>query len=104
MTNRITYQIQFFSSLHCHADIPLPQSTFEKSPIRSFEETIKKTNEETLRITFERTLDETIGETIKETEARTYDSKCEMKMLSSDVVNRMNNINMFPIFISLVNV
>ena len=51
-TNRITYQLQFFNSFHCNADIPLP----------------KRSVEETLRMTYERT----IVETPKETAGRTY--------------------------------
>jgi len=59
-TYRITYQIQFFNSLHCNADIPLEQS--------SFEETIRRTNEDTLRMTYERTIDQTIRETLINTQ------------------------------------
>jgi len=62
-SKRMTYQIRFFNSLHCNADMPLidrtPLQTFEKSPMRSFEET--------LRMTFERTIDQTIRETLIET-------------------------------------
>jgi len=46
-TNRITYQLQFFNSLHCNADIPLEQKSLE----------------ETLRMTYERTIDKTIRDT-----------------------------------------
>ena len=63
-TNRITYQLQFFNSIHCNADIPLIQS--------SLEETIKRTNEETLIMTYKRTIDQTIRETAKKTIPRTY--------------------------------
>jgi len=67
-TNRITYQLQFFNSHHCNADIPLidiaPEITLEKSPIRSLEETI--------RITNERTIDQTMRETLDDTPYRTY--------------------------------
>jgi len=41
LTYRITNQLQFFDSLHCDADIPLPHRTFEA--------TIRRTNDETLR-------------------------------------------------------
>jgi len=75
-TIRITYQLQFFNSIHCNADIPLidstPVITFEKSPIRSLEYTIRRTNEETSRITYERTIDQTNRETPKETIHRSY--------------------------------
>ena len=73
-TNTITYQLQFFNSLHCNADIPLIQ--------RSLEETVKETQKETI--------------------GRTYDSECEMRMLSSDLVKRKSDMYMFPIFISFV--
>jgi len=75
-TNRMTYQIQFFNSPHCHADMPLidktPKITLEDTPMRSLIETISSTNEETLKMTFERTYDQTIRETAKETIPRTF--------------------------------
>jgi len=40
----MTYQIQFFKSHHCNADIPLPQTTPDQSPMI---ESICKTNERT---------------------------------------------------------
>jgi len=73
-TNTNTYQLQFFNALHCNADIPLIQ----------------------------RSLEETLRETLKETVGRTYDSECEMRMLSSDLVKRKSDMNMYPIFISFV--
>jgi len=77
-TNAITYQLQFFNSIHCNADIPLIQ--------RSLEETLR----------------ETLKETQRETVGRTYDSECEMRMLSSDLAKRKSDMYMFPIFISFV--
>jgi len=77
-TNTITYQLQFFNDLHCNADIPLIQ--------RSLEETLRETQKETQ----------------KETVGRTYDSECEMRMLSSDLVKRKSDMYMYPIFISFV--
>jgi len=77
-TNTITYQLQFFNSIHCNTDIPLIQ--------RSLEETLR----------------ETLKETQRETVGRTYDSECEMRMLSSDLAKRKSDMNMFPIFISFV--
>jgi len=74
LTNTITYQLQFFNDLHCNADIPLIQ--------RSLEETLKETQRETVR--------------------RTYDSECEMRMLSSDLAKRKSDMHMHPIFISFV--
>jgi len=73
-TNTITYQLQFFNDLHCNADIPLIQ----------------------------RSLEETLRETQRETVGRTYNSECEMRMLSSDLVKRKSDMYMFPIFISFV--
>jgi len=70
LTNTITYQLQFFNSIHCNADIPLIQRSLE--------------------------------ETQRETVGRTYDSECEMRMLSSDLVKRKSDMYMFPIFISFV--
>jgi len=85
-TNRIIYQIQFFKSYYCNAQLPVPVPspmrtlfemqtpvrTFEKSPLRSLEETIMRTNEETMRMTYERTIDLTIRETPKDTIHRSY--------------------------------
>ena len=77
-TNTITYQLQFFNSIHCNADIPLIQ--------RSLEETLR----------------ETLKETQRETVGKTYDSECEMRMLSSDLAIRKSDMYMYPIFISFV--
>jgi len=70
LTNAITYQLQFFNSIHCNADIPLIQRSLE--------------------------------ETLRETVGRTYDSECEMRMLSSDLAKRKSDMYMYPIFISFV--
>jgi len=43
----VTYQLQFFNSLHCNADIPLQQRTTEKSPMNTHEKTPMNTHEET---------------------------------------------------------
>jgi len=82
LTNTVTYQLQFFNALHCNADIPLIQ--------RSLEETLRETLRETLK------------ETHRETVGRTYDSECEMRMLSSDLAKRKSDMYMYPIFISFV--
>jgi len=115
--NRITYQLQFFKSFYCNAQLPVPVPspmrtffemqtpviTLEKSPIRSLEETIRRTNEETIHCN---TDIPPPSSTIAETMARTYDSEFENSVLSSDGCLRkcsMNvNMNMFPIFISFV--
>jgi len=43
-----------------------------------------------------------LEETLRETIGRTYDSECEMRMLSSDLGKRNCDMYMFPIFISFV--
>ena len=95
-TTTNTYQLQFFNSFHCNADIPIPQRTFDKSPERTLDETISSTKEETLRMTFRRTidqtiiespintLDQTIRETLKETIHRSY-AEC---IFSCQIANR----------------
>jgi len=76
-TYRITYQLQFFNSIHCNTDIPPPSRTLDQTPIKSLEEIIGKTNEETLRMTYERTIDQTIRATQNETPYRSYfELKC----------------------------
>ena len=44
-TNRVTYQLEFFNSLHCNADIPLPYRTPEDTPkkykMKPFEQTLE---------------------------------------------------------------
>jgi len=53
LTYRITYQIQFFNSLHCIADIPLstPLRTIEKTPYDSPQPTIEMTKINTPHLT-----------------------------------------------------
>ena len=82
-TNRITYQLQFFESYYCNAQLPVPVPspiimqtpimTKEKSPMVSLQETIRKTNEETLRMTYERTIKETLINTPKQSLINTID-------------------------------
>jgi len=69
-TKSSTYQIQYFDSLHCNADEPLPERT--NYPIRLLEETIRKTNEKTMRMTLEKSYDPTIKETPQETPYRSH--------------------------------
>jgi len=38
-SNTITYQLQFFNSIHCNAEIPLPRSTIEDTLMNTPEET-----------------------------------------------------------------
>jgi len=74
----LTYQIQFFKSLYCNADIPLPQRTMDQSPMRSLQETLK--------MTLERTIEETMRETLKETIQRSY-AEC---VCSCQIAKRRN--------------
>jgi len=76
-TKKITYQLPFFKSHYCNAQLPVPvpspmRSFFEmqtpvisseKSPIRSLQETIRRTNEATLKMTYDNTITQTIRET-----------------------------------------
>jgi len=100
-TYRITYQLQFFNSLHCNTDIPLiettPLITLEKSPIRSLEETIRKTNEETLRMTHENTIDQTIKETPINSPEITPAYTLNRSPFSTPEETPMNTINESPV-------
>ena len=112
LTNRITYQIQFFNSLHCYADIPLPHGTFEKSVMRSLEETHRITNEKTirrtidgtLRKTYERTIDETMKETPKETIHRSYSEIiCSNRIVDKRKVSLIFSFSFFyPVIILMI--
>ena len=68
----LTYQIQYYQSHHCNADIPLPQRTIDQSPMKSFQETASRTNQDTLMMTLERTIVRTIRESPIKTIPRTY--------------------------------
>jgi len=59
LINMITYQLQFFNSLHCNAEMPL----IDRTPIKTMEKSEMRSYEETLRMTYERTIDQTIRET-----------------------------------------
>jgi len=72
LTNRNTYQLQFFNSHYCNTDIPPPPRTLDQTPMKSLEETISMTNEETPRITLDQTVEQTIRESPTETIPRTY--------------------------------
>jgi len=77
-TNRITYQLQFFKSYYCNAQLPVPvpspMRTFfemqtpvispEKSPIRSIEETLSMTYKRTIKETPKETIPRTFAELI----------------------------------------
>ena len=78
LTHRITYQIQYFDSFHCDADIPFydktPQNTINISPMRSFEETIR------------RTIDQTIRESLKITSTRTFVEFTHQIIIWKDII------------------
>jgi len=71
--NRMTYQVQYFQSYYCNAQLPAPvpspmrtlfgiqtpQETLEKSPMKSIEETKSRTNQETYSKTVMNTIDQT---------------------------------------------
>ena len=80
-TSIITYQLQFFNSLHCNADMPLPQ----------------RSSEETLRMTNERTINQSIGETLKDTN-QSFFADC---MCSNQMANK-REISFIFAFISFV--
>jgi len=67
MTFRITYQIQFFNSLHCNADIPLQQKSPMNTPISTHKETPISTHKETPTKTIKYSPFNTLVETSKET-------------------------------------
>jgi len=80
-TNRMTYQIQYYNSHHCFADLTIPHRTPEQSPMISLKETIMRTIDptiiETPMYTFEVTLINTQKEThintLEETSMKTYE-------------------------------
>jgi len=82
ITNRSTYQFQFFNSHYCNADIALPERTLDHSPMKSLEKTIIRTNQETLKMTFGRTIDQTIRETLLNTH-----NKSPMNTLKETPIN-----------------
>jgi len=97
LMNTFTYQIQFFSSVHCNADIPLPPRTIEQSPMRSLEETARRTIDETLRITLANTCDPTKRETHIETVAETLMNtlnKTPMNTLEETPLHTLNETPM----------
>jgi len=86
-TYRIAYQIHFFISLQCHAEIPLPQRSLE----------------ETLRTTYERTIDQTMEETLKETILESNPKcMCTNQMVNMRVV-RVMFIFMYPMIFLMIS-
>jgi len=85
MTHWMTFQIQFFNSHHCNADMPLidttPFQTFKKSEMGSIEESIRRTHKETF-------LDHTMEETLKGTIHRSYDDmRCTIQLVNKRGIN-----------------
>jgi len=89
--HRITYQLQFFDSHHCNADIPLPERTLVQSQMRSLEET--------LCMTFDMTADQTISETLKETIHRSY-----VECIFTNQMNNKREIKVIFSFFCLSNI
>ena len=118
-TNRMTYQFQFFNSLHCGTDSPertpdqtpmntlersllntpneTPYSTPEESPIRSIQETLRMTYEKTIRetpmYTPIRSIQETIRRTNEETLRMTYEKtnrETLIKTLNESPINTID--------------
>jgi len=71
-TNTITYQLQFFNSIHCNADIPLIQRSLEQTFRMTNERSIDQTIRETIINTLEQSPINTIDQTIRETIHRSY--------------------------------
>jgi len=89
-TNIITYQLQFFNSIHCNADIPLPQRTPDQSP----------TPKSTPEVTPMNTPEETPMNTAKETPYRSYDESSDNK---SNSVFVYSTVGMFLIIVVMIS-
>jgi len=97
---RMTYQIQFFSSLHCNADMPILERTINQTI--SIDDTINITFEYTLRVTSEKTIHQTIRNTpintfkeiLNNTIPRTYD----VFICTHQMVNKRETYVIFSIF------
>ena len=74
---RQTYQIRYFNSHYCNADIPYvmqtPIRTFEFSPLPTITETLIMTKEITIENTFEETIPNTLLDSPISTPFRTYE-------------------------------
>jgi len=73
-TNTITYQLQFFNSLHCNADIPLftSPSTIEQTPLDSPQPTLEMTEINTPNLTPEKTGEQSLHPTNDQTLIETF--------------------------------
>ena len=74
-TKTMTYQMQFFKSIYCNAELPLPERTLGQSPMNTVKETLMNTVKETLMNTHEETPmnthEETLMKTVQETPMNT---------------------------------
>jgi len=82
-----TYQIEFFKSYYCNAQLPAPVpspietlfvmetpfKTVEESPMKSLEETNEETMDQTLRVTHDSTIGDTLVKTIEITPISTLE-------------------------------
>ena len=89
-THRITYQLHFFNSHHCHADMPLPY--------RTPDQTLAPTN--TLEETPIKTLDGSPMNTVKETPYRSYDDSRGNKTYS---VLLYSTVGLFIIIVVMIS-
>jgi len=80
-----TYQIQFFKSYYCNADLSLPNRTPKATPVESPLSTIMKT----------------IGPSPQHTPARTFDIKCDIMITKlSDRIT--DEYLLYPVFLSIL--
>jgi len=89
-TNRITYQLQFFNSIHCNADIPLPQRTPDQS----------QAPKSTPEVTPMNTPEETPMNTAKKTPYRSNDESSDNK---SNSVFVYSTVGMFLIIVVMIS-
>ena len=97
LTNVITYEIPFFKSHYCNAEIPLPMKTIEETPMGTIDETPMNTLEETPMGTFEETpmdtLENTPMGTLEETPMGTID-ETPMDTLEETPMDTLENTPM----------
>jgi len=104
-TNRITYQLQFFNSLHCSTDSPertpdqspTPKITPEESPMNTPEESLMNTPEETPTNTLENTPMNTPEDTPLNTLEKTPMNTVEKTPLNTPEETPMNTVEETPL-------
>jgi len=100
LTNIMTYQLQFFNSLFCNADIPLNDKTLKNTP----DETLMNTHEETIMHTPDKTLINTPQETLMDTPQETPKiSSQEINKNSSSVIIIMVGIVTLSIIVLIIS-